>query len=143
MQFPSPRFQLYRLAQDPRSPFLGKDREKWINEAEITAAKNGADFNQAHVPVGADIPRLKELQLREIKACGKLGIPWIVFYALYNNDPEFSDLDTEHFRSLLDECRKNNVGIVIENIWTVCQDCPIWKTAELIHLVDRIGDKMV
>ena len=134
--------------KDPRSPFLGNDWEKWIDEAGNTAAKNGADFNQAHAPVGtdglgADIPRLKELQLRSIKACGKLGIPWMVFHALYNNGPEFFDLNTEHFRSLLDECYKNNVGIAIENIWPVWQDCPIWKTEELIRLVDGIGDPMV
>lgn len=134
--------------RDPRSPFLGDNWEKWIDEAGNTAAKNGADFNQAHAPVGtdglgADIPHLRELQLRAIKACGKLGIPWMVFHALYNNGPEFFDLNTEHFRSLLDECYKNNVGIAIENIWPVWQDCPIWKTEELIRLVDGIGDPMV
>ena len=133
---------------DPHSPFLGDGWESWIDSAGNAAAKNGADFNQAHAPVGTcglgnNIPKLCELQLRAIKACGTLGVPWMVFHAIYQNGPEFFDVNVEHFRSLLDTCHKYNVGMAIENIWVVNQDCPIWRTEELIRLVDMIDDPLV
>ncbi len=133
---------------DARSPFLGDDWLSWGMEVGEAAARAGAEFNQAHAPVfGGKGPAgdfsVRDLQLRAIEICSKLGIPWMVYHAINRKDDTIYDVNKAHFTSLLDACHKYNVGIAIENIWPVMEDVPISRTENLIRLVDYIGDPLV
>jgi len=103
---------------DLRSPFVGPDWERWIDDAGELAAKMGAKFNQAHAPVynglrfpGCTQEDIHEFQLRAIRSCAKLGIPWMVYHAIYTDDPNWMRINHEIFEPLLEEARKYGVGM--------------------------------
>ena len=135
---------------DLRSPVVGPDWEHWIDDAGELAAKMGAKFNQAHAPVynglrfpGCTQEDIHEFQLRAIRSCAKLGIPWMVYHAIYTSDPNWMKINHEIFEPLLEEARKYGVGMAFENTWVVHQNIPLWQTEALIELADSYNDPYV
>lgn len=101
----------------------------WADQRVVWARDAGLEWVQAHGPFfdmfGEDqaAQRSRALCRHTIKACGRLGIPWMVLHP----DIFPGEFDAEHikamltgnadfFRSLLDDCEKHKVGIAIENI---------------------------
>lgn len=102
----------------------------WAEQRARWAAEAGLDWVQAHGPFfdmfGEDekAKRSRDLCRHAIKACGRLGIPWMVlhpdiFPGAFDADhvKAMHDGNLAFFRSLLDICEESNVGIAIENIF--------------------------
>ncbi len=102
----------------------------WADQRVDWARQAGLEWVQAHGPFfdmfGEDevAQRSRAMCRHGIKACGRLGIPWMVLHP----DIFPGAFDTAHvaamlegnagfFRTLLDDCEKHNVGIAIENIF--------------------------
>lgn len=140
---------------DPRSPFIGNDWEKWINLLGETAAKRGAGFNQAHAPCpvlsnGHDIELLRERCLRAIIGCKTLGIPWIVFHhinnpAAYGSELSKFEFDKLFFSWMLEYAHKYGVGIAIENLFDggVVHGEMLNPVDYVIALCDEMKDPLV
>ena len=132
---------------DPRSPFLQDNWLDWVLKTGEAVEKAGAKFNQAHAPVHKSIAcrtvATRDLQLRAIEACGRLGIPWLVFHTLDGVEDYTFDFNRDYFTTLLDACHKFNVGMAIENSWPIRSFCPLSKTEGLVQLVDYINDPLV
>ena len=140
---------------DEASPFMNDGWEDWILSAKKTAEENGAVFNQAHAPVPAfqfsnDYDGLVACCRRAIKACDMLGIRQMVYHALvypkdYGFDMSWLDVNKKFFGEILEDAKKYNVGICIENMWGT------WgllgreqkTTDDLIELVDSFDDDIV
>lgn len=140
---------------DEASPFMNDGWEDWILSAKKTAEENGAVFNQAHAPVPAfqfsnDYDGLVACCRRAIKACDMLGIRQMVYHALvypkdYGFDMSWLDVNKKFFGEIIEDAKKYNVGICIENMWGT------WgllgreqkTTDDLIELVDSFDDDIV
>lgn len=143
-------FNFLDLQNSLSSPFVQDDWLRFVDRAGETAAKYGACFNQAHAPVhngvrypgmtDADVTRFQE---RAIIACERLGIPWMVFHAIYTSDSDWFAINHRIFDPLLEFSRKHGVGIALENTWVKLQDVPLWRTETLIELADSFHDPMV
>jgi len=132
---------------DRRSPFVGPDWESWIDSAGELAAKMGAKFNQAHAPVynglrfpGCTQEDIFEFQLRAIRSCAKLGIPWMVYHVIEENHPDWIAHNHEYFAPLMEEAKKYGVGMAFENTWVARQNVPLWQTEALIEFCDSWKD---
>lgn len=135
---------------DRRSPFTGEHWESWITGCGETAAKNGAVFNQAHAPChdgmrydGMTDADFFELQVRAIKGCAMLGIPWMVYHPIYTDSPDWMRINHEIFDPLAEVSRKYGVGMALENTWISRQNVPLWRTENLIALADSFADPIV
>ena len=137
------------------SPFMKDGWEEWILSAKKTAEENGAIFNQAHAPVPAfqfsdNYDGLVACCKRAIKACDMLGIRQMVYHALvypkdFGLDMSWFDANKKFFGEIIEDAKKYNVGICIENMWGT------WgllgrdqkTTDDLIELVDSFNDDVV
>ncbi len=138
-----------------KSPFMNDGWEAWILSAKKTAEENGAIFNQAHAPVpclrfSCDYDGLVACCKRAIKACDMLGIRQMVYHALsypkdFGLDMSWLDANQKFFGELIEDAKKYNVGICIENMWST------WgllgrdqkTTDDLLELVDSFNDDIV
>ncbi len=97
----------------------------WQRAAEAAKMK----WVQAHGPMfnmfssSPDEARARALCVPAIRACGMLGVPWMVLHPDVFPGPfdrahrqAILDRNVEFFRTLLPECEKAKVGIAIENI---------------------------
>ena len=135
---------------DLRSPFITDDWERWVTSAGELAAKHGVQFNQAHAAVynGLRYPGMTDADVteqivRSIKGCAMLGIPWMVFHAIYTADPNWMEINHGIFDPLLEVAQKYNVGMAFENTWPILENVPLAKTEALIELVDSFHDPLV
>ena len=93
-----------------------------------------------------------------IRACGQLGVPWMVLHPDVFPGPfdkahrqAIREGNIAFFSSLLPECEKNKVGIAIENIFDKAgrhgdRNCPRFYAAvpdELCHLVDTLDHPLI
>jgi sugar phosphate isomerase/epimerase len=137
-------------------PFLSDGWEEWILSAKKTADELGVCFNQAHAPVPclrfgkSNTSELVAAIKRAIRACDMLGIRQMVYHALPNPsdfDSTLSWLDTnvKFFNSFIDDAKKYNVGICIENMWPTWKvyGNEQWNTDVLLQLVDSFNDDIV
>lgn len=102
----------------------------WAEQRMAWSADANLPWVQAHGPFfdmfgqDAEAKHSRELCRQAIKACGRLGIPWMVLHPDIFPGP----FDAEHvkamhdgnlafFRSLLNVCEESNVGVAIENIY--------------------------
>lgn len=101
----------------------------WAEQRVGWAREAGVEWVQAHGPFfdmfgeDEDAQRSREMCRHGIKACGRLGIPWMVLHPDIfpgafdaGHVKAMLDRNVEFFRSLLDDCEKYQVGIAIENI---------------------------
>ncbi len=148
-------FNFLDWQNDDRSPFLGDNWEDWIMSAKKTAESMGAVFNQAHAPVPClrfsyDYAGLVACCKRAIRACDMLGIRQMVYHALvypkdFGLDMSWLDANKKFFGELIEDAKKYNVGICIENMWST------WgllgrdqkTTDDLLELVDSFNDDIV
>lgn len=140
---------------DPRSPFLGDNWEDWLLYAKKTAESMGAKFNQAHAPCpclnySSDYDGLVNACKRAIKGCSLLGIKQMVFHALvYQKDfgleMSWLDANKKFFGELIEDAKKYDVGICIENMWPTWKILgrDQWNTEILLELVDSFNDDIV
>ncbi len=102
----------------------------WADQRADWAREAGLDWVQAHGPFfdmfGEDeaAQRSRQMCRHAIRACGRLGIPWMVLHPDIFPGPfdaahvkAMHDGNAAFFRSLIDDCEKHNVGIAIENIY--------------------------
>lgn len=132
------------------SPLLGDGWEAWIDGAGETAARRGARFNQAHAPVpclrfAKDYEGLVAAIRRSIRACDMLGIRQMVYHSIpnpqqYGAGKAWHDFNAEFFHSFIEDAKRYNVGICIENSWPILTKHPLWQTEALISFVDSLGD---
>lgn len=149
------------------------DRIDWTDASTVdrliapwqrAASEAGMTWVQGHGPMfnlfstSAAEERAKNLCVPAIRAAGKLGVPWMVIHP----DVFAGPFDTAHrrailkgnadfFRSLLNECEKNRVGIAIENIFDAAgrhggRNCPRFFGAvpeELCELIDEINHPLI
>ena len=138
----------------PDSPFLSDGWEAWIASAKRTAEGLGARFNQAHAPTpclrfGRDLEGLIAASKRAICACDMLGIRQMVYHApspqQYGRDASWLDFNIEFFGSLIEDAKRYNVGICIENMWPTLKlfGGVQWNTDVLLSLVDSFRDDIV
>lgn len=86
---------------------------------------------------------------RDIEASAMCGIPWLVVHPQsYSDDvwydPELSMAkNLELFRRLGDHAAKFGVGLAIENMFIHSIPCFAAASADLVELVDRLGDDKV
>ncbi len=134
----------------------------WAEKRVGWAAKAGVQWVQAHGPFfdmfGEDeaAQRSREMCRHGIRACGRLGIPWMVLHPETTAGPYDADHraammtgNTDFFRSLLDDCEKHKVGIAIENIFDHAahqRDCPHYfasRPEEQCALIDGLNHPLI
>ena len=137
------------------SPFLLDTWEEWILSAKKTADELGVVFNQAHAPVpslrfAGDRDGLIAAIKRAIRACDMLGIRQMVYHALpipsqFGYTTSWLEANIDFFNAFIDDAKKYNVGIGIENMWPVVKKMGLtqWNTDILLELVDSFNDDIV
>ena len=148
-------FNFLDWQNDDRSPLINDGWEEWILSAKKTAEENGAIFNQAHAPVPclrfhSDYNGLVKACKKAIKGCSLLGIRQMVYHALvypkdFGLDMSWLDANKKFFGELIEDAKKYNVGICIENTWPTCKILgrDQWNTEVLLELVDSFNDDIV
>lgn len=143
-------FNFLDLTNSNSSPFVGKDWLAFIEHVGEIAADNGAVFNQAHAPVynGIRYPGMTDedvfmYQERAIIGCARLGIPWMVYHAIYTEDPDWMRINHRAFDRVIELSKKHGVGVAFENTWIKLQNVPLWQTEALIELCDSYRDPIV
>ena len=136
-------------------PLLTDNWEDWILSAKKTADELGVQFNQAHAPVpclryAGDRDGLIAAIKVAIRACDILGIRQMVYHALptpseFGYTCDWYEANHDFFSSFIDDAKKYNVGICIENMWPVYKKMGLfqWNTDILIKLVDSFHDDIV
>ncbi len=131
---------------------------------ELGRAASDADLTwvQAHGPMfqmfGAEDPHPLRRALCEpaLRACGRLGVPWMVlhpdvFPGAYDaaHRKEVLKRNVEFFRGLLPACERYGVGLALENIFDSAAEkrgCPRYFAAvpdELCELIDALKHPLV
>lgn len=135
---------------DLRCPFLHSGWEKWIDGIADKAASMGASFNQAHAVCydglkydGMTKRDIIELQKRSVVAAARLGIPWIVYHAIFTPDRDWYKINYEAFAPILEISKKYGVGMAFENIPQIRRDIELSHTDCLIDFADSFGDSLV
>jgi len=104
--------------------------DPWLDALAKAAADAGLTWVQGHGPVfnifeETDDSRLqRDMCLPALRACGRLGVPWMVMHPntllIPPDDNEqrrrLIEVNVDYFRSLLPACEEYGVGIAIENI---------------------------
>ncbi|MBO7761941.1 MAG: sugar phosphate isomerase/epimerase [Clostridia bacterium] len=148
-------FNFLDWQEEASSPFLSDAWEEWILSAKETADELGVCFNQAHAPVpclrfGKDLDGLIAAIKRAIRACDLLGIRQMVYHAIptpksYGSDATWLDFNTRFFGAFIEDAKRYNVGICIENMWPTLKlfGGVQWNTDILLELVDSFRDDIV
>lgn len=134
----------------------------WANQRAAWADQAGLDWVQAHGPFfdmfgqDAKAKHSRALCRHAVKACGRLGIPWMVlhpdiFPGAFDTDhiKAMHDGNLAFFRSMLDVCEECNVGIAIENIfdhYAQTRGCPRYFAGipeEQCALIDELNHPLM
>lgn len=104
--------------------------DRWLDQLAAAARAAGLVWVQAHGPMFnmfGDTPRdhrLRALCVPCLRACGRLGVPWMVLHPDVFAGPfdaahrrAILDGNLAFFRGLLPECEKHRVGLALENIF--------------------------
>jgi len=107
-----------------------EEADPWLDELAEAATDAGLAWVQAHGPVfnlfqESDDDRFqRDLAVTALRACGRLGVPWMVMHPSTLRMPpddgeqlrQLIEANVDYFRSLLPACEQYGVGIAIENI---------------------------
>ncbi|MCZ7646462.1 MAG: sugar phosphate isomerase/epimerase [Planctomycetota bacterium] len=140
----------------------GPAADRWLEKLAAAASKAGMSWVQAHGPMfnmfSAEAPNPARMALVEpcLRACGRLGVPWMVHHPDVFAGPfdaahrmAVRERNAAYFRALLPACEKHGVGIAIENIFDSAasgRGCPRFYGAvpdELCELIDAIDHPLV
>ncbi len=126
------------------------DWEKWIDEIIATADSMGARFNQAHAVCydgmkynGMTSADIIELQKRSVIAASRMGIPWIVYHAIFTPDKNWEKINYEAFAPIAEISEKYGVGMAFENIPQIRRDIELSRTDCLIDFADSFKSEYV
>lgn len=135
-----------------------------LDVLERAARDAGMPWVQAHGPMFRMFSaeptdaRRRELCAPALRACGRLGVPWMVLHSDTLPGPfdgahrrEVLRRNVQFFRSLLPSCEKHGVGIALENIFDEAAQRPErgasrWFGSvpeELCELVDAVDHPLV
>jgi sugar phosphate isomerase/epimerase len=134
----------------------------WVDQRVRWAQDAGIQWVQAHGPMfdmfgtNQKAQRSRDFCRHAIKACGRLGIPWMVLHPETTAGPYDADHraammagNVGFFRSLLDDCEKHRVGIAIENIFDHAahrRGCPHYFASipeEQCALIDELNHPLI
>ncbi len=132
-------------------PFVGDAWEAWVRTVRRRAESAGVALNQAHSTFYnvcdaeiQDRAARDERMRRCVRACGMLGIPWLVVHA--GTDPEDYDRslwkNIDYYGKIVALAASCGVGIAFENLWDL-DIAPrrryTTRTGELMALVESFG----
>lgn len=140
------------------SVFKDTSWEKEAEEAAKTASKYGILFSQAHLPFygkhrfgsgNEEDEAFVAKTLRAVSICRILGVHWAVAHSYALSDPDSYDskadleLNLRNLSPVLSVCKRNGIGLAVENI--VGMRPPLRRrftavSEELCELVDRFDD---
>jgi len=144
---------------NPGMPLAKDDWEEWVDRIALLADSLNITFSQSHAHfynfLNNQIENREwheEMIRRSIIASGKLNVKWMTMHA--GNEVESDGFSAsraklgniEYFKSKIEFAIKNNVGVVIENMFDpVGQKRRTFtaSTENLIDLVDYFNDPMV
>lgn len=139
------------------------EADPWLAELARAAADAGLAWVQAHGPVfslfqESDDDRFqRDLAVSALRACGRLGVPWMVMHPSTLRIPpediqqrrQLIEVNVDYFRSLLPTCEQYGVGIAIENITGKRAESPgVVRTPgstaeELCAMIDALDHPLV
>jgi sugar phosphate isomerase/epimerase len=138
--------------------------DQFVGTLKRAAEKSAMPWVQAHGPMfymfgkGEKDEFARSLCVPCIRACGQLGVPWMVLHPDVFPGPydkahheAIRQGNIDFFRSLLPECEKAKVGIAIENIFDKAgrhgeRNCPRFYAAvpeEQCELIDALDHPLI
>ena len=137
--------------------------DPWLDALAQAADNAGLAWVQAHGPVfslfqESDDDRFqRDLAVIALRACGRLGVPWLVMHPSTLRIPpddgaqrrQLIEVNVDYFRSLLPACEQYGVGIAIENITGKRAEHPdVVRTPgstadELAEMIDALDHPLV
>lgn len=134
-----------------KNGIFSDDPDGYIEELKALMKKLGAQFVQAHSPMGAPLVyddaqvKLVEDTKKCIEACGKLGINNIVVHTGYRSGISKEETFAENkvfYHKLLETAEKWNVNILAENFNRMCVPGMYWvdnaeDLAEIVKCVNH------
>ncbi|MHB9107324.1 MAG: sugar phosphate isomerase/epimerase family protein [Armatimonadota bacterium] len=139
------------------------EADPWLDELAGAASAAGLTWVQGHGPVfslfaESDDDRFqRDLAVTALRACGQLGVPWLVMHPSTIRIPpddsaqlqQLIEVNVDYFRSLLPACEQYGVGIAIENItgkraeYPGVERSPGSTAEQLTEMIDALDHPLV